>query len=238
MSNWNKISLGQFQQIEAVNARTDIPDMDKVLFTTCIIYNLTEYELDNIKNQSRVLKMINTVNKIFSSPVQQIPAESIDKYKVNYEPETFRFGQYIELSFYISKGYMANAHKIIASITDEKIKRKWVNSSDNHESKAEMFLTKPAIKIIGTLSRFVEKFASFNKKYSWLFGLDPDSHKDGAEGDKFNKTYGWWYAAEAVAGYKRITLDEVYGLNVRDAFSALAYLKAKGKYEAEQLKKK
>ena len=78
----------------------------------------------------------------------------------------------------------------------------------------------------------------FNKLYSNLFGLDPNTHNGDAQADGFNKRYGWIYSASQVAEYERITLDEAYGLPVCQAFNDLAYLKAKSSYEAEQIKRK
>ena len=51
MSLWSKISLFKFQQIDAINARYDLPDIDKALFSACVVFNMTEYELDNSSNK-------------------------------------------------------------------------------------------------------------------------------------------------------------------------------------------
>lgn len=233
MSNWNKISLGKFQQIDAINSRNDIPDIDKVLFSTCAFFDLTEYELDNT-DLRKADKMIRKVSGIFSSPFNPEPYDKIGKYILNYDPGTMRFGQFMELDFFL-QDFVKHSHKSIASITNEKGKP---NDSENHEKKSKYFLKQPVTKIIGSLKKFAENFGAFKKKHSSLFGLDEDPEAEKVQADKFNKTYGWWYAAEAIAGYKKISLEQAYDLNIRDVFSSLAYLKAKNKYETEQLKKK
>jgi hypothetical protein len=49
--------------------------------------------------------------------------------------------------------------------------------------------------------------------------------------------YGWLYQIELVANYEKITLEDTYNLPTIQFLNDLAYLKAKGEYEAEQLKK-
>jgi len=228
--NWNKISLYKFQQIDVINNRNDLDDLDKLLFTTCIVCDLTEYQLDNMK-PVKSGKLIRKVSELFSKPFEPKPFNKIGFYSLNYDTGSMRFGQYMELSFFLSGDTIAAAHNILASMSGN-------NDSDNHSLRAEYFLTQPITMITGTISRFIENFRAFNKSYEWLFGLDVDVHEPGAVNDPFNKKYGWHYAAEQIAIYERIKLDDVYNLNIRNVFNDLAYLKAKSKYEIEQLKKK
>lgn len=230
-TNWNKISLFKFQQIEEINSRK-IDDLDKILFTVCVVYDMTEYELDNY-NPVKAAKLCKSVAGIFSSPFESKPSKQIGKYEINYDPHTMRFGQYMELSFYMTNTTV-NAHKIMASISNYK----GVNDSSEHAIKSEYFLQQPIEKIIGSLKLITEIFSSFNKSYSWLFGLDTDVHEAEAIVDPFNKKYGWVYSAEQVAAYERITINEVSNLQTTHVFNDLAYLKAKSKYEIEQFKNK
>ena len=82
----------------------------------------------------------------------------------------------------------------------------------------------------------MESFTEFNKEYKNLFGIDKEVAGD-VQDIEFNKRYGWIYSATQVADYEKITLDETFALPVRRAFNALAYLKAKGKYDYDQLRK-
>jgi capsule polysaccharide export protein KpsE/RkpR len=57
--------------------------------------------------------------------------------------------------------------------------------------------------------------------------------------NKFNKRYGWIYAASQVAEYERITLDQAFALPIRQAFNDLAVFKsARVNTNTEQFKKK
>lgn len=233
MSTWNKITLFKFQQIDAINNK-ELPELDKLLFSTCVVYNLTEYQLDNM-GAIPAMKLTNKVAAIFSKPFTPEPVKRIGKYQLNYDPSSMRFGQYMELSHYLSSNPIGNAHNVMASISNVVTK---ANNSEHHGKRAAYFLRQPIRKIIGTLSKFMAIFADFNKSYDWLFGLDKETNDAEVRTDPFNKKYGWMYAAEQVAAYEKIKLNEVYDMNIRNVFNDLAYLKAKSKYEIEQYKKK
>jgi hypothetical protein len=225
--NWNKITLFKFQQIDEINSR-DVSDLDKLLFTTCVVFDLTEFQLDN-KPLKDANKLIGKVKAIFESEFTPLPEKKIGRFKINYDPARLTFGQYIELSFFLQSKPIQKAHYLFSSIASP--------DADKHRERADYFLTQPISKIIGSLSFFIEKFKDFNNEYKSLFGLDKESGGKEAQGDLFNKRYGWIYAASQVAEYERITLDEAFALPIRRAFNDLAFLKAKSKYDAEQLKR-
>ena len=50
------------------------------------------------------------------------------------------------------------------------------------------------------------------------------------------RVFGWHYQTELVAAYERVTLSEAWDLPTVQYLNALAYLKAKGEYEREQMK--
>lgn len=232
MTNWNKITLFKFQQIEAINAKEDMSDIDKTLFSTCIIFNLTEYQLDNMKLK-HAAKLIKKVTEIFNHPFEPKPFEVIGKYMINYDPFSMRYGQYRELSYYLSENIIANAHKVLASISNEP---DYVNDSATHSERAEYFLKQPITRITGSIAFILEKFKAFNKKYQWLFGLDSETHDEHVKADPFNKKYGWLYAGEQVARLEGIPLDSVDMFPTIHVFSQLAYLKEKDAYEARVIK--
>lgn len=225
MYNWNKISLFKYQQLELIQQR-NIDDFDKVMFSICAVFDKTEYQLDNMKPKV-VNKLAALVTKIMQSEIKVKHYDVIGKYNINYDPAKLTFGQYIELSHYLSNNPLQNAHKILASVSISK---------EEHSLKAEYFLNQSVIKIIGSIALIIERIKLFNGEYKQLFGIH--SEDDKLDNDPFNKKYGWIYAASQVAEYERITLEQTYALPVRQAFHDLSFLKAKGKYELEQLKKR
>jgi hypothetical protein len=234
--NWNNITLGKFQQIEEINSRL-IPDIDRVLFSTCIVFDRTEFELDNT-DPKKVVKMMSRMQKIFETPLNAKAYNKIGRYFINYDVSKMTFGQYIELAFFLlpnAKKEMdiQKAHYVMATISNQWLRK---HTASDHRKKANYFLTQPVDKIIGSLKLIVESFGEFNKEYRSLFGVDKEVTGDVQE-DAFNKRYGWIYSASQVAEYERITNDEAFALPVRQALNDLAYLKAKGKYDMEQLRK-
>jgi len=244
MNHWNKISLYKYQQINEISERKGVPDLDKTLFCTCIAFDMTEYQLDNA-GMEKVHKLLNQVSKIFSSPFVPVIKKRIGKYAINYDAGAMTFGQYIELSHYLSAP-IVNAQKMLATVCHSHIdwlmkifsKKKAVERRVRlHEKRAAYFLKQPITEVMGSLQLIRERKKELDNQYKGLFGLDISVHGESAQSDMFNKRYGWIYAASQVAEYERIKLEEAYGLPVRQAFHDLMFLKAKGKYEAEMAKK-
>lgn len=222
---WNKITLYKFQQVDRINSQKDMDELDKLLFSVCTVFDYTEFQLDNL-GVEKVGRLTTRLTKIFNSPFKPKPYNRVGRYRVNYDVSKVTLGQYIELSFFLSENPIQNAHYVMASVTNRKA---------DHRRKAEYFLKRPIIKIMGGLSLIIERFIAFNKEYSGLFGLDREVNGD-AQSDYFNRRYGWIYSASQLAEYERISLDQAMNLPIRQAFNDLAYLKALAKYQAEQLK--
>lgn len=226
---WKDISLFKFQQIEAINARK-IDDLDKILFTTCIVFDKTEYELDNI-DPKKANRLITKVSKLFAETMEPEPVKRIGSYKIEYDASKITLGQYVEISHFLQGNPVQNGHYILASITHKYFRK---NKSDEHKKKAEYFLKQPITKTVGSVLTFIENFAAFNKEYKALFGLDKETSD---EVDLFNKVFGWQFSAREVAADLGITLNEAYALPIREALSSLSYLKAKVQYQERQNKK-
>lgn len=228
---WRNISLGKFQQIEKIN-KTDLPDLDKVLHTVCVIYGKTEYEINNEKPE-KVVKMISKMQPVFEAPLNIMACDRIGKYVVNYDVSRITFGQYIELSFFISNGIENNIHYILATMSTRWLRK---HTSKDHRKKADYFLTQPVGVTIGSLNKIQESYNQFNRRYQSLFGVDPNVSGE-VQNDEFNKRHGWIYSATQVKDHEGLTLDQTFALPVIQAFNALVFLKAKGKYEMEQFRK-
>lgn len=222
MLKWSDITVGQFQEIEAINNST-MEDIDKVLFSACTVFGVTEYEMNNV-SPKKAVKMINAVKRVFESELKTKPEANIGRYTAEYDVSRLSFGQYVEVSFFRS---ISQIHYLLASITKDKY---GVNDSMRHREKADGFLLLPITKVLGSVNLFNENLEKFNAEYNTLFGLG-DDYDPRITGHRFNKRYGWVYSASAIAEYERITLDEAYRLPVRQALNDLAYLKEKNNYE-------
>lgn len=227
MSKWDKISLQQFQEIDKYMSRTDLIDKDKTFYSVCVLYGITDYELNQMKIK-KVYGMINKLNAILKERMETKPALKIGRYELNYDPASYTLGMFISLSFYISNGWIGHANKILAVITGD------ANATDE---RAEYYLHQPMTRIMVSLKHLMSEFKTFILRYKNLFGLDREDAEE-ISSSSFQKNYGWIYSATKVAEHNRISLDDAMGLNVRIAFNDLAYLKAKDRFDAEQIKKK
>lgn len=229
--SWNRITLGKFQQIDKVNCQEQ-PEIDKVLFSACVVFDMTEYEMDNAEPE-KVVKMMAKMQSIFETPFNPKAYAKIGKYFINYDISKMTFGQYIELAFFLQQKPAQIAHYVLATISNQRWRK---HTARDHRRKSNYFLEQPVDKVMGALNRITESFQEFNKGYKALFGVDPGVSGDVSQ-DEFNKRYGWIYSATQVAQHEGISLDDAFALPVRQAFNALIYLKAKAKYEVEQLRK-
>lgn len=231
--NWTNISLYKHQQIEEINSR-ELPDIDKVLFSTCMVFNKTESELNNT-DPKKVMKMATRMQKIFETPFSPKSFTKIGRYAINYDISKMTFGQYIELAFFLSdkEKVIARAHFIMATISNQWMRK---HTTSDHRKKANYFLQQPVEKVIGCVNLITESFNRFNSEYKNFFGVDKDASGDVQE-QEFNKRYGWIYSATQVKEHEGVTLDDAFAIPIRQAFNDLMYLKAKAKYEALQFKK-
>lgn len=231
MSKWKNITLFKFQRIEAIQQDKTYDSLDKILFTACEVFDMTEHELDHA-GAKVASKLIKKVEIIFGSEFVPVTPQRIGRYKMLYDVNAFTFGQYIELSFFFI-AHIRNAHYALASASRH-VFRKY--STDGHRKRADFFLHQPVEVTMGALKQLMENFQSFNGQYKGLFGLDQEAHDQSAPDDIFNKRYGWTYSAKVVAEYEGITLDQAYALPIRQALNDLSYLKEKVSYEIRQHK--
>jgi hypothetical protein len=115
MNKWNNISLFQFQQIDEITNR-GIDELDKILFQTCVLFGLTEFELDNMA-PAKAAKLMQKVSKIYNTEIPRSHSEKNRKYLIEYDPSKMTMGQYVEVSFFISSGHIKHAHHLLASIS-------------------------------------------------------------------------------------------------------------------------
>lgn len=229
MSSWKDISLFKYQQIELINSTPRYDEMDRILFSVCAVFDMTEAEL-NAKKGKQAIRLIKKMSSVLANPLAPKAARRIGPYRMAYDVSSFTLAQYVELEYFF-KQTVKNAHYILASCS-----RRWHRkySTVGHRRRADYFSSIPVEVAIGTIQLIKERFEALNREYAFLFGLDNEAHTNEAKSDRFNQRYGWTYSVSAVAEYERITLDEAYGLPVRRAFNDLAFLKEKVKYEIRE----
>lgn len=76
MNKWNNISLFQFQQIDEITNR-GIDELDKILFQTCVIFGLTEFELDNMA-PAKAAKLMQKVSTIYTAEFPEVTPKKLE----------------------------------------------------------------------------------------------------------------------------------------------------------------
>jgi len=230
---WRSVTLEQFQIINDINENKDFDEMDKSLHTSGVLFNLTENNLVDL-GADKCRKLIQETEQLFSKPFEKQSFKRIGKYFIEYNIEKLRFGQFIEITYFVNGELLDNAHKILASISHLPFLK---NNSNKHREVSEYFLKQSVVKTMGALSSFLDAYTSFNKEYAGLFELSEDGEEVEIKQDAFHLNYGWIYSATQVADHERITLEEAFNLPLRQALNDLSYLKAKRQYDEHQLKK-
>lgn len=230
---WADITLEQFQLINSINDSKDYDEMDKLLYTTGAIFDFTENQMVDM-GVEKCQKYIQKTSHLFNNPFEKKPYKQIGKYRIEYNIEKLRFGQFVEITYFIHGEILDNAHSILASASHIPFLK---NDSNKHLVKSDYFLKQSVVKTMGALSGILENYTEFNKEYAGLFDLDEEGEEIEVKKDGFNETYGWIYSATMVAEHERITLEQAFDLPVRQALNDLSYLKAKRNYDEQQIKK-
>ena len=239
---WDKVSLAQYKELQEINTMP-LSEVDKTLYSACIVYGLTEWQLDNMKPKKAARKIVAMSNGLSCLP-KFTAAKRIGKYFIDYSIENMRFGQYVELAYFMQRPPLEVAHYVLASTSHLPLSK---NDSDDHSEKSAYFIKQPIEKVLGSVMQLITNFNTFNKRYKGLFGLSDEKQEYDltevmearkTEQDPFNLQYGWIYSATLIAEHERIVLDKAYLLPVKQALHDLSYLKALGKYNERQLKNK
>jgi hypothetical protein len=228
--NWKYITFSKFKRLEEINNR-QISDEDKLLFSTCIVYGISENTLDNM-NPKEAAKKILKVGKLLNEVPKFEAKKFILPYAINYNTSSLTFGKYIEIAYFLQEGVLKNAHLIVASCAKSL-------KNISHSKKADYFLHKTIEYTLGAAMQITNNFNDFNKGYKGLFGavkINDEGREEPVKEDAFIKQYGWIFSATQVAEHEKITLDAAFQLPVIQALNDLAYLKSKGKYLEKQIK--
>lgn len=230
---WRNITLHQFQIINDINDNQDFDELDKLLHISGVLFDKTETQLVQI-GADKCRKLISKTEALFKKDFPNNPHKRIGIYRIEYEIERLRFGQFVELVYFTTGNIIDNAAEILASVAHLPFMR---NDSTSHRKRSAYFLHRPVTEIVGSLAEVVESFSQFCKEYPGLFDLPEDGEEQEVKEDPFNRSFGWIYSATQVAEHERITLEQAYNLPVRQAMNDLAFLKAKQEYDRKQIEK-
>ncbi len=145
--NWNKISVWQYQNIVKTLANKDLDEIDKSTKTICIVYNMTENQVNSLTQSQYKAKLkecdfLNTLPQ--GKPVKIIKING-KRYRPIYDITKMPFARYVESKAFASDIY-GNLHKLGATMVMPQKKNwlgMWVDDeydAGKHEEYAEDIL--------------------------------------------------------------------------------------------------
>jgi hypothetical protein len=136
--SWETLTVGQFLDLYRLSINTDIEAMTKVERAICIIYDMTERQVEEMTvtqfNDYAKQAAVFLNEKIPGKPVKNIRVGK-KKYAICYDPTKLKYRQYVEIMTF-GRRPIENMHLITASIVQPVTwyGRKLQNNADNHPS--------------------------------------------------------------------------------------------------------
>lgn len=169
---WDKIIVEQYQQITAIN-KQEMAEDEKIVQVIQILFNLTEAQVNDLP-LSTFQQYATQAGIAFQTlrPGQwkkTIKANG-KRYRLQYDPATLRFGQYIELQHFLKGGLVENLHLLAASIARPVQFRFFTmpNRSEQHAQVADDFLTANFLDLFSCLVFFSRRMTASQSSGSRL----------------------------------------------------------------------
>ncbi len=241
--NWNKITVGQYQQIYPILLEDKWTRLDKLTKVISIVTGKSEEEVDSMP-----LNALKEYDDIFNMPEVGKPISYIKvngrHYRLCWDIQKLPAARYIEGKTFSQEGIINNLHMIMASCVMPSRKILWFYrdmkyDAAKHSEYANDMKDVPFVFAYNACVFFLQSIRELDKLFPILFGAGVERSDDQGPGDNieevFQRHYGWTYSAVLVAEHERITLDQAYELPVLQFINDLAYLKMKGKMEKAQM---
>jgi hypothetical protein len=117
---WQSITVQHFLDIYRMSLNTDLDEMEKLEKIICILFDMTEQEVDNL-SMGEFTQLSKEVGFILQSDIPGKPVRRIKignrRYDITYDPTKLRHRQYVELIHFGDKP-IENMHLIMASVVE------------------------------------------------------------------------------------------------------------------------
>lgn len=147
---WDKITLGQFQDIYRLSQDASLDEVDRISRAISIVYGLSEAQVDEL-----TVPKFNELGKscafIMSGEIPGKPVKSFRvgrrKYAINYKPQSLMHRQYVEI-LHFSEKPVDNMHHIMASLVNPvRFGFRLKNKADDHSKLSEIMLDAPFLAV-------------------------------------------------------------------------------------------
>lgn len=165
---WDDITVYQFQQLAALpHPATELEQAERVIQTVCIVYNLTERQVDSLSlaDYHKLLSGLTFLN----APPEWKPAKHFTankrRYRLVYDVRQIHAGRYIEVKHF-AQDFVTNMHKVAASIIIPQRRNAlgiWKDAkydAAQHERYAEDILQAPITAIHGSAVFFCKLYTT------------------------------------------------------------------------------
>lgn len=118
---WESLTVGQYQELYRLSLKSNLDDFEKVEKAICIIYNLSESQVEDML-RTEFIEKAKHISFLFSK--ESIPGKAKNyincgrkKYKVNYDVTKLSHGQWVSIAHFMDKP-IENMHFILACMVN------------------------------------------------------------------------------------------------------------------------
>lgn len=160
---WDKITLGQFQDIYKLSSDTELDDMERISRAISIVYGLSEAQVDDL-SITKFNELAKSCAFIMTGDIPGKPVRSFyigrKKYAINYKPQSLKHRQYVEI-LHFSEKPIDNMHYIMASLVNPvRFGFKLKNTAKLHSDLSERMLNAPFLAVYHSCIFFCKLYKS------------------------------------------------------------------------------
>lgn len=162
--SWQTLTVGQYQELYRLSLSTGLDDFAKLEKAICIVYNLSENQVDDL-SITKFKQLASEVSFVFESEVipgkaQKYIKAGTKKYLVNYNVTDLTHGQYVSIQHFADKP-IENMHYILACVVNPvRFGIKLKNKADHHLKYAEQLKNARMIDVYNSCVFFCKVYTS------------------------------------------------------------------------------
>jgi len=160
---WNKITLGQFQDIYRLSQDKELDEMERISRVISIIYGLSEAQVEDL-TIPKFNELAKSCAFVMNGEIPGKPVRSFrigtKKFAINYKPQSLKHRQYVEI-LHFSEKPIDNMHYIMASLVNPvRFGFKLKNKADEHSKLSEAMLDAPFLAVYHSCIFFCKLYSN------------------------------------------------------------------------------
>ena len=180
MSNWNNLTVSQYQELREVEKTSFDSMLDKTIEMISIIEEIDPVELEEL-SPSQLMRKRNSFKWLQSEPPKEI-REIIEGFEFQ-EFDKFNLAEYIDITFLFGEDYIDNLPKICAILYKQNKVDEWGNKivepyEYDLEERSKLFYDVSIGFVYGIIPKFIAWKENFENNYAPLFKPDFEADED------------------------------------------------------------